>query len=65
MKLIDGVDPLDHEQDIGIEIKIPEITRGRSSDVMNNTLFLKKSMDSNAKNPDNISLINFSKTQSS
>lgn len=63
MKMIDCVDPLNFEEDIDIKVNIPEIAKGRSSAVMNNSLFLKKSMDSH-KNSDNIGLINFSKTQS-
>ena len=43
-KLITNVNPIDHTEEIDVEIKIPQIIKGKSADVVNSALFLKKSI---------------------
>jgi hypothetical protein len=46
-KIITSMTGQEFHEDIDLEIRVPTVARGKSADIINNTFFLRKTIDRN------------------
>jgi len=46
-KIITSMKGQEFHEDIDLEIRVPTVARGKSADIINNTFFLRKTIDRN------------------